>query len=130
MVFITSGIGTGVVFDGQIYRGKGGVAGEFGHMTIGSNAPIECAAGSKDCWEAFASERAAVARYMNLLEKQNGTGKITFSQLIDIALQGDEKAKIALKETAYSYESGYLTSYKVFHLKLLLYREILSGLGI
>jgi predicted NBD/HSP70 family sugar kinase len=98
-VFITSGIGTGIVFDGQIYRGKGGVAGEFGHMTIGSNAPVECAAGRRDCWEAFASERAAIARYENLIKKS--ADKITFNQLVDFALQGDEKAQTALKETAY-----------------------------
>lgn len=101
MVFITSGIGTGIVFDGQIYRGKGGVAGEFGHMTIGKNAPIECAAGSRDCWEAFASERSAVARYMNLIKEENGKSKITFNQLVDLALGGDKKAVSALKETAH-----------------------------
>ncbi len=101
LVCITNGIGTGVVFDGQIYRGKGGVAGEFGHMTIGSNAPIACAAGSYDCWEAFASERAAVARYADLSQKQNGSTKITFAELVDLALDGDKKAVTALKETAH-----------------------------
>ena len=40
LVFIENGIGTGLVFDGQIYRGKGGVAGEFGHMRIGTDAPV------------------------------------------------------------------------------------------
>ena len=101
LVYITNGIGTGVVFDGQIYRGKGGVAGEFGHMTIGSDAPIACAAGSHNCWEAFASERAALARYASLAQKQNGSQKITFVELVDLALKGDEKAVAALKETAH-----------------------------
>ncbi len=101
MVFITSGIGTGIVFDGQIYRGKDGVAGEFGHMTIGKDAPIQCAAGSTDCWEAFASERSAVARYMKLIKETNGKGKITFNQLVDLALKGDKHAISALKETAH-----------------------------
>jgi predicted NBD/HSP70 family sugar kinase len=101
MVFITSGIGTGIVFDGQIYRGKDGVAGEFGHMTIGTGAPIECAAGRRECWEAFASEGAALARYLNLTKKTGEKHKITFNQLVDFALQGDEKAQAALKETAY-----------------------------
>lgn len=101
MVYITSGIGTGIVFDGQIYRGRGGVAGEFGHMTIGSDAPIACAAGSRNCWEAFASERAALARYAALCQKQNGSQQITFVKLIDLALTGDENAVAALKETAH-----------------------------
>jgi predicted NBD/HSP70 family sugar kinase len=101
VVLIHSGIGTGIVFDGQLYRGKGGVAGEFGHMTIGSNAPIACAAGSYNCWEAFASERAAIARYSKLTGNTNGKSKITFAQLVELALKGDKKAEKALKETAH-----------------------------
>ncbi len=101
LVLIHKGIGTGIVFDGQIYRGKGGIAGEFGHMTIGSGAPIACAAGKYNCWEAFASERSAVARYVKLLKKQNGADKISFAELVNLALEGDEKARTALKQTAY-----------------------------
>src|SRR5258706_6396124 len=62
LVLVEEGVGTGIVFDGQVYRGEGGTAGEFGHMTIGTGAPVSCAVGSRDCWEAFASERAALAR--------------------------------------------------------------------
>lgn len=101
VVFIHEGIGTGIVFDGQIYRGKGGVAGEFGHMTIGSNAPIACAAGSRSCWEAFASERSAIARFELLRPRKKGSAKPTFDQLIDLALAGDSAARTALKETAH-----------------------------
>ena len=101
VVLIHSGIGTGIVFDGQIYRGKDGVAGEFGHMTIGSNAPIACAAGRKDCWEAFASERAAIARYTKLLGGKSGANKIEFAQLVELGLNGDQNAETALKETSH-----------------------------
>jgi predicted NBD/HSP70 family sugar kinase len=101
LVLIHKGIGTGIVFDGQIYRGKDGIAGEFGHMTIGNNAPIACAAGKHNCWEAFASERSAVARYAKLIKKQNVAGKGSFTELVNLALENDEKALKALKETAY-----------------------------
>lgn len=101
LVLIENGIGTGIVFDGQIYRGKNGIAGEFGHMTIGSNAPVACGAGKYDCWEAFASERSAVARYVKLCKKENGASRISFAELVNIALDGDEKARLALKETAH-----------------------------
>jgi N-acetylglucosamine repressor len=94
-------IGTGIVIDGQIYRGKGGVAGEFGHMTIGTNAPVACAAGRFNCWEAFASERAALARFTNLQSTKNGKDKIIFAQLIELAMKGDKNAQKALKETAH-----------------------------
>ena len=101
VVLIHSGIGTGIVFDGQLYRGKGGFAGEFGHMTIGSNAPVACAAGRFDCWEAFASDRAALARYDKLSGNLNGANKIQYTRLIELAFKGDKKARTALKETAY-----------------------------
>jgi len=100
LVFIENGIGTGIVFDGQVYRGPAGVAGEFGHMRIGTDAPIECATGSRECWEAFASEKSALSRYETRLGDQSHASRISFIQLVDLALDGDENALFALKETA------------------------------
>jgi predicted NBD/HSP70 family sugar kinase len=99
MVFIAEGVGTGIIFDRQIYRGEGGAAGEFGHMIIGERAPVPCSCGSYDCWEAFASGRAAVARYARLAGGEDLRG-MSFAQLIDRALQGEEAARAALLETA------------------------------
>jgi len=99
LVLVEEGVGTGIVFDGQVYRGEGGTAGEFGHMTIGTGAPVQCAVGSRECWEAFASERAALARYQKL-SRSNGSHDITFASLMDLALRGERNARTALKETA------------------------------
>jgi predicted NBD/HSP70 family sugar kinase len=100
LVFIENGIGTGIVSDGKIYRGKGGVAGEFGHMRIGTDAPVACATGSRECWEAFASERAALARYRANAGGRSHDKSLTFERLIEIAKAGDTHAVDALKETA------------------------------
>ena len=100
MVFVENGIGTGIVFDGQIYRGKSGVAGEFGHMRIGTDAPTACANGSRECWEAFASERAALARYA-LIVGESKAATVSFADLIDLAFENDPIALKVLKETAY-----------------------------
>jgi len=100
MVLVKEGLGTGIVFDGQIYRGELGAAGEFGHMTIGTGAPISCASGSRDCWEAFACERTALARYEKLSRGSGHERKINFSQLIDRAFEGDRAAQTALLKTA------------------------------
>jgi predicted NBD/HSP70 family sugar kinase len=99
LVLVEEGLGTGIIFDGQVYHGMVGGAGEFGHMTIGKGAPVACAAGSDECWEAFASERAALARYV----QKNPDAKnqqITFTQLVDYAFAGDQAAKESLIETA------------------------------
>ncbi|MET0650401.1 MAG: ROK family transcriptional regulator [Pyrinomonadaceae bacterium] len=99
MVLVEEGLGTGLVFDGQVYHGEAGAAGEFGHMTIGAGAPIACAAGNYECWEAFASERAALARYAKLAGADEGGAAVTFSRLVDSALGGEEAARAALVET-------------------------------
>jgi predicted NBD/HSP70 family sugar kinase len=99
MVFIAEGVGTGIIFDRQIYRGEGGAAGEFGHMVIGERAPVPCSCGGYDCWEAFASGRAAVARYAALVGDEEAR-QLSFAHLIDRALDGEHEAREALMETA------------------------------
>lgn len=101
MVFIAEGVGSGIIFDRQIYRGRDGAGGEFGHMIIGERAPVPCSCGSYNCWEAFASGRAAVARYLEAHGQANGTQGMNFAQLIDLALGGDETAQAALNKTAH-----------------------------
>jgi predicted NBD/HSP70 family sugar kinase len=100
MILVEEGLGTGIVFDGQVYHGVVGAAGEFGHMIIGHNAPIACASGSRECWEAFASERAALGRYADLCGADS-VADVTFAQMMDRALSGDSLAKSALTETAH-----------------------------
>ena len=97
LVLVAEGVGTGIIFDGQVYRGQRGAAGEFGHMVIGRGAPVPCSCGSDDCWEAFSSERAAIARYLNL---SGAPAETTFIEVVDRALNGEASAKAALVETA------------------------------
>lgn len=101
MVLVEEGLGTGIVFDGQVYHGVAGAAGEFGHMIIGTQAPAQCASGSRECWEAFASERAALARYAKLSHSQADQNNISFAQLMDRALNRERAATAALIETAH-----------------------------
>jgi len=59
LVYVSAGIGigTGIVISGNLYKGKMGTAGEFGHNTIVENG-IQCHCGRKGCWEMYASEQA------------------------------------------------------------------------
>jgi predicted NBD/HSP70 family sugar kinase len=100
LVLVAEGVGTGIIFDGQVYRGESGAAGEFGHMIIGTNAPVPCSCGNRDCWEAFSSERAAVARYLKLSAAEN-LAPFGFRELVDQALRGEANANEALIETAH-----------------------------
>lgn len=101
MVLVEEGLGTGIIFDGQVYHGEDGVAGEFGHMTIGAGAPTACASGSYECWEAFASEHAALARYEMFSGAGRRRAQIDFVELLRRAMNDDEAARRALIETAH-----------------------------
>lgn len=99
LILVAEGVGTGIIIDGQVYRGQSGAAGEFGHMVIGTHAPVPCSCGNHDCWEAFASERAAMARYLKLSGEGNAP-TFSFRELVDRALGGEASAKAALIDTA------------------------------
>jgi predicted NBD/HSP70 family sugar kinase len=89
-VLVGDGIGTGIIFEGQIYRGERGAAGEFGHMIVGDKAPTKCSCGSYYCWEAQASEKAIIARYQKMTGHSNTDFDI--EDLIELANQGDAEA--------------------------------------
>lgn len=56
-ITLTSGIGTGYIVGGKIYRGFHGFAGETGHIIIHPDGK-QCKCGNKGCWELYASETA------------------------------------------------------------------------
>ena len=60
---IGTGIGGGLVVNGQLHLGIGGTGGELGHMTIDYNGPT-CGCGNKGCLEAYASGPAIAAAGM------------------------------------------------------------------
>jgi predicted NBD/HSP70 family sugar kinase len=98
LVFVGEGIGTGIIIDGEVYRGEKGAAGEFGHMYVSDNAPVACSCGRSDCWEAHASEKAIVKRYNN--GGQQESAGVDIDHLIGLAENGERKATEVLKETA------------------------------
>jgi glucokinase-like ROK family protein len=54
---VGTGIGAGLLLEGQIYRGVTGSAGEIGHLTMDENGPM-CTCGNQGCLEAIAGGRA------------------------------------------------------------------------
>jgi len=77
---VGTGIGTGIVFDNQIYHGHTGAAGEGGHNTIDFRGP-RCGCGKPGCIEAFACGPAIAKRARAKLAEQPARGP----QLIELA---------------------------------------------
>lgn len=107
MVLVGEGIGTGLIFDGQVYRGEMGAGGEFGHMIAGDHAPVDCSCGSRECWEAYASEKALLSRYRSLLEGDSmKQGSVEVADLVELAMNGEKHALQALRSTVHYLGNG------------------------
>jgi glucokinase len=98
---IGTGIGGGLVINGQLHLGIGGTAGELGHMIINFNGP-RCGCGSVGCLEAYASGPAIAAMGMKAVAQglttrirelcENDLNRITPKLIAQAAQEGDETA--------------------------------------
>ncbi|MBM7809025.1 glucokinase [Geodermatophilus bullaregiensis] len=103
-----TGLGGGLVVDGQLYRGRLGIAGEFGHLTVEPGGR-RCGCGGRGCWERYASGRALVREAQELasispaiagrlLELAGGRPEaITGLAVTQAAQDGDEAALEAFR---------------------------------
>ncbi len=78
MVNLGTGIGGGIVLDGRVFRGRFGIAGEFGHMQVVPDG-IRCECGNRGCWEQYASGNALVREARSLMS----AGSPVVSDLFD-----------------------------------------------
>lgn len=108
-VTVGTGIGAGVVLNGQILSGSHHGAGELGHSTIMLDGPV-CRCGKSGCLEALASDSGIVrqattrlekGQHSVLLEMTGGkTDQITADLVSKAAKEGDQLAKEVLEQTA------------------------------
>lgn len=80
-----SGIGSGIIISGELYKGSRGYAGETGHMSIEAEG-MPCSCGSRGCWELYASEKAYDLAASELPAYQT-------RELVRHAAEGDEAAR-------------------------------------
>lgn len=67
-VHLGTGVGAGVIVDGNFVRGASGTAGEIGHMVISTDGPI-CSCGKPGHLEAYASGPSILSRFRSALDK-------------------------------------------------------------
>lgn len=93
---IGTGVGCGLLLDGQIYHGSTGSAGEIGHITIDENGPV-CQCGNRGCLEALVGGRALANKAIesvrkgqrSLLSEIHPVENIAASDIIKAAQRGD-----------------------------------------
>lgn len=82
VVTLGTGIGGAVVLDGELHRGRNGMAGEFGHMQVVPDGRA-CECGGRGCWEQYSSGNALVRHARAALAEPGAAGP-----LLDLA-EGD-----------------------------------------
>lgn len=107
-VEIGTGIGSGIVIDGRVWRGADGYAGEFGHMTIDPDG-IECACGNIGCLETVCSAPNIVRRARERLFRDRTSSlsrlviprdrEFTSEDIANAALAGDDMAQLIMDRT-------------------------------
>jgi glucokinase len=107
-VTLGTGIGAGLIINGQIYRGAAGFAGEFGHMTIDPEG-IECTCGNIGCLETIASGPNIVRRTRERLYRDRTSSlsrlgiprdrEFTAEDIAHAASDGDEMAQVMMERT-------------------------------
>jgi len=96
---IGPGIGSGIVVENRLLEGEYNASGEFGHTTLFEEGN-KCVCGNLGCWEAYASERATVARYISKVNNNSGKSvDVIMQDIIELALNKDKVALETLQET-------------------------------
>jgi glucokinase len=111
MLTVGTGIGGGIVVNGDLYRGAFGIAAEIGHIRVVPDGHL-CGCGARGCFEQYASgnalmrhAREAIAASpdiaRNLLSRGDGTiDGLTGKDITDAAREGDSVALAAFNTTA------------------------------
>ncbi|MFP4661350.1 MAG: ROK family transcriptional regulator [Halanaerobiales bacterium] len=115
-IFIAEGIGSGLVVNGQLYRGAHGIAGEISHIKV-SDQDYPCSCGGTGCLEVMSS-MSAIKRKV----KEN------LSEGIESQLQDLADAQISIEEIINAYREGDDLCEKVINQSVKYLIKALSGL--
>ncbi|MGM9851913.1 MAG: ROK family protein [Muribaculaceae bacterium] len=101
MITLGTGVGSGIVINGQVVYGHDGFAGELGHMIVKRNNGRLCGCGRTGCLEAYCSATGVARTAREFLEirtepsilRNMPIDQITSKDVYDAAMQGDQLAK-------------------------------------
>lgn len=116
-ITIGTGVGGGILVDGNILLGSRGIAGELGHFSIQTNG-IDCVCGNKGCYERYASTTALIhmvkCKYDQLditEEKDRINGRFIF----EYAQQGDQRILSIMNEWLDYISFGLVSLVHIFN---------------
>lgn len=90
-IVLGSGIGAGIINDGQMVKGSNGYAGEIGHMIISPFGKV-CRCGNQGCWELYAAEPVVFSQLKERMDRPN----IDYSDIQQLLKEEDPVTKDVL----------------------------------
>jgi glucokinase-like ROK family protein len=134
-VKVGTGIGSGLLLEGQIYRGATGSAGEIGHITIQENGP-ECSCGNRGCLEALAGGRAIAQRACEAVQSGQRTQlaaippqAIQARDVINAARSGDLLAQTLVTEAGAHLGTAIASLVNLFNPSMVIVGGSVSQIG-
>jgi glucokinase len=96
-VTLGTGVGGGIILDGELWRGVDGAAAEIGHMCVDPFGGVACTCGSRGCLEVFASATAIVRMTREASPRYpdsvlHACNSLTAESIFAAGLKGDELA--------------------------------------
>jgi glucokinase-like ROK family protein len=128
------GLGSGIMIDGQLFKGTSGFAGEVGHIVLYSGGK-KCACGREGCWETYVSPGALVQQVTERLDRgmpsliqteRKGRESLTVEMIIHAAKSGDKLALDAIKEVGAHLGVGIANLCNIFNPELVVLGGVLS----
>ena len=98
-----TGIGAGIILDGQLYRGFKGRSGEIGHTVLYPNG-VSCPCGNQGCLEQYCSTKALVRKFQQL----KGDPALSFDDLVDAYHQKDSSTLNMILQFAKDFGIGLM----------------------
>lgn len=104
-ITLGTGLGSGIVINGELVYGHHGIAGEFGHIRVEKNGRM-CGCGRKGCLETYASSTGIVRSIKELASPHSDGSPLsvlenpTAKQVFDFAEKGDAFAMEIVEYTA------------------------------
>jgi glucokinase-like ROK family protein len=134
---IDYGIGLGILIDSEVYYGKSGFSGEFGHIPIFDNEII-CHCGKKGCLETEASGTAVIRKFKEkikqgstslLIKKNKSLESISLTDIIQAANSEDVLCIELLAEVGEKLGKGLAALINIFNPELIILGGTLSETG-
>ncbi len=114
MVTLGTGVGGGIIVNGNLVAGFMGGAGEIGHLIVNENEEVACNCGNKGCLEQYASATGVVTLAKRRLAEDDKpstlrTGEISAKSVWDAVKAGDEVAIDIAEKFGYYLGRGLAT---------------------